>query len=776
MSFEVTVTPTVYNVEVEVNPSVQPFDVVVEVGNVPDLDLTTNGDSGASTFDPLTGDLNIPEYTLDGLGGVPESRTITINGTTQDLSADRTFTIPAPDPVTIGSPANGLAIDGSQVLTIGLASSSTNGALSSTDWSTFNGKQNALGFTAENVANKAINLVSPDDTKYPTTLAVSTALAGKQNTLTNPITGTGTSGQVAFFNGTTTQTGDNGLFWDNTNKRLGIGTNAPDAPLKVVTNLDVVPIITEGYSNSPDVASVILNRRGRGTSTSPLAVQSGNVLGGIFATGYNGSSWNAPNTAAIRIFASQNYTTSNQGSEIEFANTPNGSTSRTARLRIFNTGNVLIQDGGTFTDAGFRLDVNGTARVQGELTVNGVQIGLGGGAISTNTRVGLNALNANTSAGNITAIGRDALFSNTTGTANTAVGLNSLRNNTSGDTNSALGANSLRDNTTGFGNTSVGITSMLNNTTGFNNTGIGSNAIRGKITGSNNTGTGANSGRFIADGLTEVTIANNSVFIGSDSRALADNQTNQIVIGYQAIGLGSNTTVIGNSSTTFGRWWGNLLIGTSTNSTFALDVNGTARVQGALSLGTNTSRPIFQTVDIGSGSVDTAGSGLNIQAGDTTQGSSVAIRVSSANNFSQSSGAKIVLVSIARNISPSTGSAGFVQLEISPSVNQTGGANGITRGIFLNPTLTSAFDFRAIEITRGNTFFGTTSGSVGIGANTSINASAILDITSTTQGVLFPRMTSAQRDLIATPAAGLVVYNTTDNLLSFYNGTAWTNL
>jgi hypothetical protein len=67
MSFEVTVTPTVYNVEVEVNPSVQPFDVVVEVGEVPNLSLTTVGDSGASTY--VGGVLNIPEYTLDGLGG-----------------------------------------------------------------------------------------------------------------------------------------------------------------------------------------------------------------------------------------------------------------------------------------------------------------------------------------------------------------------------------------------------------------------------------------------------------------------------------------------------------------------------------------------------------------------------------------------------------------------------------------------------------------------------------------------------------------------------------
>ena len=45
------------------------------------------------------------------------------------------------------------------------------------------GKQNSLGFTPENVTNKATNLTSPDNTKYPTTQAVSTALSGKQDSL-----------------------------------------------------------------------------------------------------------------------------------------------------------------------------------------------------------------------------------------------------------------------------------------------------------------------------------------------------------------------------------------------------------------------------------------------------------------------------------------------------------------------------------------------------------------------------------------------------------------
>ena len=56
------------------------------------------------------------------------------------------------------------------------ASASNRGALSSADWTTFNGKQNALGYTPENVSNKATDLTSPDNTKYPTTLAVSNAI------------------------------------------------------------------------------------------------------------------------------------------------------------------------------------------------------------------------------------------------------------------------------------------------------------------------------------------------------------------------------------------------------------------------------------------------------------------------------------------------------------------------------------------------------------------------------------------------------------------------
>jgi hypothetical protein len=67
------------------------------------------------------------------------------------------------------------------------------------------------------------------------------------------------------------------------------------------------------------------------------------------------------------------------------------------------------------------------------------------------------------------------------------------------------------------------------------------------------------------------------------------------------------------------------------------------------------------------------------------------------------------------------------------------------------------------------------SGGVGIGTAT-INSSALLQLNSVSKGLLPTRMTTVQRDAIAAPAAGLTVYNTTDNRLQTYNGTDWTGI
>ena len=63
-----------------------------------------------------------------------------------------------------------------------------------------------------------------------------------------------------------------------------------------------------------------------------------------------------------------------------------------------------------------------------------------------------------------------------------------------------------------------------------------------------------------------------------------------------------------------------------------------------------------------------------------------------------------------------------------------------------------------------------------IGNNpTVINTSAVLEIESTTKGVLLPRMTTAQRTSIVSPASGLQVFDTFTNSYWYYNGTIWLN-
>lgn len=62
--------------------------------------------------------------------------------------------------------------------------------------------------------------------------------------------------------------------------------------------------------------------------------------------------------------------------------------------------------------------------------------------------------------------------------------------------------------------------------------------------------------------------------------------------------------------------------------------------------------------------------------------------------------------------------------------------------------------------------------SLGIGIS-SQDISAVFQIDSTTKGILFPRMTTAEINLIGTPATGLTVFNITLNTICFYNGTSW---
>jgi hypothetical protein len=159
-----------------------------------------------------------------------------------------------------------------------------------------------------------------------------------------------------------------------------------------------------------------------------------------------------------------------------------------------------------------------------------------------------------TSSGNITAIASGAIttamqkhlqtfeFSGySSGPASTA-----LYQNTTGNYNMAVGHNAGEKNTTGAGNVALGYAALYQNTTGSYNIAVGHNA-----------------GRYISGGVTNNTVTDNSVFLGQNTKALADSQTNQIVIGYDTTGLGSNTAILGNSSITKTQLQGDVGIGTA---------------------------------------------------------------------------------------------------------------------------------------------------------------------------------------------------------------------
>jgi hypothetical protein len=92
-------------------------------------------------------------------------------------------------------------------------------------------------------------------------------------------------------------------------------------------------------------------------------------------------------------------------------------------------------------------------------------------------------------------------------------------------------------------------------------------------------------------------------------------------------------------------------------------------------------------------------------------------------------------------------------------------------GIHLNSSLLVS-NGASGPLTGTVTFAVLSNGNVGVGV-AAPNAAAKLQIDSTTQGFLPPRMTTTNRNAIASVPAGLMIYNTSTNKLNFYNGTAW---
>ena len=169
---------------------------------------------------------------------------------------------------------------------------------------------------------------------------------------------------------------------------------------------------------------------------------------------------------------------------------------------------------------------------------------------STNTAITVQGLRLSTGANSAGIVlgNPTALLDNTTGESNIAIGeFGTLADNTTGSNNIALGSLALDANTTGSNNTAIGISALTNNITGNFNTAIGSSALR-NINGSGNFAMGYNAGANIDALPSEKTGGSDNIYIGSESKSGAISTDNEIVIGSNAVGNGSNTATYGNSS------------------------------------------------------------------------------------------------------------------------------------------------------------------------------------------------------------------------------------
>ena len=248
----------------------------------------------------------------------------------------------------------------------------------------------------------------------------------------------------------------------------------------------------------------------------------------------------------------------------------------------FDTTSIIaIANGGTGSSTQNFVDLTTVQMVAGDKTfssdikVNGITVGIGGGADSTNIATGRRALSSNTTGIRNTANGFEALISNTTGNNNTANGYFALISNTTGSYNTAIGTAALYSNTVGTRNIATGYRALFANTTGFDNTANGSRALYSNTTGYQNTANGAyalkrnTTGEWnAANGVDALyynttgggntamgpfalysnTTGSNNTALGYDTDVSSSNLSNATAIGYGATVSASNRVRIGNSS------------------------------------------------------------------------------------------------------------------------------------------------------------------------------------------------------------------------------------
>jgi len=530
-----------------------------------------------------------------------------------------------------------------------------------------------------------------------------------------------TTGSIPFSNSSGKLTTDSSnLYWDDTNNRLGIGTNAPAAKTSIVSTTALTGLYVENLGSATSPSAIFKNNQ----NTSYASID---ILGGSLITNSNKFQF-GQYSSGDSFF----YLVGNNNLDF-FTNSVN-------RIRIFGGGNVSI---GTTTDAGYKLDVNGTARVSG--TTNNLTItNQGGGTPSL-------LLEANRSGWyqSISIKGGTTVLSTKTLLLGQYDNGNALIFN-----QSAADIIFSTDSTERFRLKNSGNV-LINTTTdaGFKLDVNGTARVQNQLTTTGSITATSAIARGVYMNQTLVAAANSDILVGLDIAPTFTNGSFTGVKNYSirvpngsqiaTAGAASYSLYLAASETALnapsgilqfqianlnvGRFFssGNLTLqngGTFTDAGYRLDVNGTARVSGNCFLATSSG---------------------NVGIGTT------------------SSSYKLTIAQDGYNL----------RLANTPNSQGYNIGRNVSDGILYFYGEQSGFNGYAFTGINGERMRVATSGNILINTTTDI-ASSKLTVESTTQGFLPPRMTTTQKNAISTPAAGLVVYDTTLNKLCLYT-TTW---
>jgi hypothetical protein len=438
-------------------------------------------------------------------------------------------------------------------------------------------------------------------------------LLSTQAIATGSVTGSGAAGQVAYWDGTTSQAGSNNLFWDNTNGSLGIGTATPSG-IWSGNNRSIQILAPANFASE-----LVLSRpAGSFGAASVTHFLSG---GGVDLFGI--------------------YTASTTSSYVVYTN-------NNERLRIWTTGNVSIGAGNNPSDSGQRLQVTGDTLLKGS------------GA--TSATFGL--------------------------TVQDSGATNSFRVRNDGQ---------VQVRSTNVGNPGYSF---------FDSTNTGLYLVGGTLATSVN---GAYT--ILYQSLGTQLYSNGSNAVATPNLLLAKsgvnhrlsvwiNPSNDFQFEAWESGVGYANNLILNAI------GGNVLIGSTTNSGERLQVTGTMKVTGliygesGIVVGASASGGIVRASATNAANLrfTIGGSSLLGAYGAGIANSAFLFSYPNSNN---TDAATHSLWGIAHTFNPTSGTTGYIMAGLQPTINQTGGANGITRGLYVNPTLTAAADWRAIEVSAG---------------------------------------------------------------------------